>query len=75
MSSKPRGEKREKKSRDRKPKEPSLFADPDTYDTTVPPSLDQMVLVVHVPGAFAKAYTRGRQLGQGAFAHVLPVPI
>jgi serine/threonine protein kinase len=77
MSSKPRdrekgekGEKREKKSRDRKPKEPSLFADPDNYDSTVPPSLDQMVLVVHVPGAFAKSYTRGRQLGQGAFAHV-----
>jgi calcium/calmodulin-dependent protein kinase I len=67
--SKPR-EKRERKSRDRRPKAPSLFADPTTYDTTVPPSLDQMVLVVSVPGAFAKSYTRGRQLGLGAFAHV-----
>lgn len=69
MTSRPRKQRRDRKSRD-KPKKPSFFANPETYDYDAAPSLNQMVCVISHKGEFDQAYQVGRQLGLGAFANV-----
>jgi serine/threonine protein kinase len=66
---KPKKEKK-KKAKSSKDKPPAITLAGEEYDTSVAPSLDQKVRVVSELKQFEKCYTRGPQLGLGAFANV-----
>ncbi|GAX18288.1 ribosomal protein S6 kinase alpha-1/2/3/6 [Fistulifera solaris] len=69
MPEKEKDKDKEKKKK-RKPSKPAIVLAGDEYDTQVAPSLNQNVKVFSELRAFERAYTRGPQLGLGAFAKV-----
>lgn len=70
MSDHPPPQPKKEKKKKKKEKGPVIALAGDEYDTTVAPSLDQKVRVVSELREFEQSYTRGPQLGLGAFAKV-----